>query len=720
LVSESELSEIIAGDHTYLAVAMDRGALPTNSIDDVEDQLNEWKVELDGLDYGEDIRMRAYDMDAGLLDFLNIFLIFIQIFDYIVMIPIVVLSISVLVYGLLLSLEQRRKEIAIHRVIGGSAKGLQRMVMGELFVIATIAWLMGYLLAIATVPLVLSSVGFMAFRLDDVRTPPTLSMMTTLGTAVFTIGLALLFGRGRTKQFLATEINEGVQELPKERAPRYWLHWLTFALGMIALIDSIMEDQNVGDGEGIVSNFFYDALLAIFGPFLLWIGGALVLSRIGAKGPVLMQFVLGRTKLLKDVRRGLTGSGSAEGVGRLAFIILLTLSIVTMAAVQGYTGTVVDEQTADLQTGGDLNVQFRFPVDEANASAAVSDAWDSTDSDRSASFTAFTVPTFLTSPENDEKNLIQVWVITNRAADHLLWNNQALPGTVKQTLEDLREVGTVTHGEDAGWDLDLRDGGDMATLNWSDGGGTPIQMEVTTLGEHSWIPGLPTTDAMNVLFVGEATWRFWLGDAAPSAENLTAQRWLFDVGAMAEEEDGLHLRQLAVQLSTDSSVGSADDWSSQHRDVERNGGLVFGTPGLLSLQFVVSALAAIASSFVFLSLVLDRRKKELSILQAIGASPNQVTRLVLFEILSITIVSMLLGGLLGIGIAYAFNDLFNLFGIIFQAFGGEGTAIERTLVWPIGELLKIGGIVLAAVLAALVLTMRKSLTSDLAVVLKGE
>jgi ABC-type antimicrobial peptide transport system permease subunit len=167
-------------------------------------------------------------------------------------------------------------------------------------------------------------------------------------------------------------------------------------------------------------------------------------------------------------------------------------------------------------------------------------------------------------------------------------------------------------------------------------------------------------------------------------------------------------------------VGSADDWSSQHRDVERNGGLVFGTPGLLSLQFVVSALAAIASSFVFLSLVLDRRKKELAILQAIGASPNQVTRLVLFEILSITIVSMLLGGLLGIGIAYAFNDLFNLFGIIFQAFGGEGTAIERTLVWPIGELLKIGGIVLAAVLAALLLTMRKSLTSDLAVVLKGE
>ena len=66
----------------------------------------------------------------------------------------------------------------------------------------------------------------------------------------------------------------------------------------------------------------------------------------------------------------------------------------------------------------------------------------------------------------------------------------------------------------------------------------------------------------------------------------------------------------------------------------------FGTPGLLSLQFVVASIAAVASSFVFLSLVLNQRKKELAVLQAIGASPTQILRLVLFEILSIIIVSM--------------------------------------------------------------------------------
>ena len=49
------------------------------------------------------------DLISGTITFLNIFLGIIQIFDYILMIPIVVLSFSVLIYGLVLSLEQRKE-----------------------------------------------------------------------------------------------------------------------------------------------------------------------------------------------------------------------------------------------------------------------------------------------------------------------------------------------------------------------------------------------------------------------------------------------------------------------------------------------------------------------------------------------------------------------------------------------------------------------------------
>ena len=67
-----------------------------------------------------------------------------------------------------------------------------------------------------------------------------------------------------------------------------------------------------------------------------------------------MQVVFGKTKLLSDVKRGLKGSGSAESVNRLAVIMLLTLSIVTLAAVQGYAGSLVDERTVDVRVGSDL------------------------------------------------------------------------------------------------------------------------------------------------------------------------------------------------------------------------------------------------------------------------------------------------------------------------------------------------------------------------------
>ena len=71
--------------------------------------------------------------------------------------------------------------------------------------------------------------------------------------------------------------------------------------------------------------------------------------------------------MLKDVKRGLKGSGSTESVNRLAVIMLLTLSIVTLAAVQGYTGTLVDERTVDATVGSDIQVTFENPQNQSQA-----------------------------------------------------------------------------------------------------------------------------------------------------------------------------------------------------------------------------------------------------------------------------------------------------------------------------------------------------------------
>ena len=888
VLAEEQRQVLMNNDHMYLGVTIDRGQLPTSSTADAADWLEDLGTRVQQGNYtDEGVELYYTDIVSGTILFLNIFLGLIQIFDYIIMIPIVILSLAVLIYGLVLSLEQRRREVSIHRVIGADGKSLQGMVLLELFVMSSVAWLIGYILALMAVPIVLSAVGFMEFRTGDFDVNPTLGIGSTLFTAIATLGLAMIFGRSRARDFIELEIEEGVRKTTAKAEPKRWLHWSAFLFGMLAVIDTWLEMN--GSEDGIVSNFFIEGLIGIIGPFALWIGGALLLGRIGAKGPQIMQLLFGRTPLLKDVKRGLKGSGSAESVNRLAVIMLLTLSIVTLAAVQGYTGTLVDEKTADATVGSDLQISTEEAINASTLTALVNEF-----SDGDVNPIATSVPE-ITLADDQGGDSLQTFVLLNGNEEVLRWSEQSIPGTDidaamkaysnngfsagedsaysldlpgskrggdENSLDDVllkpgdeksREITFVwediafnfTSGGseetdplalfdaytllmDADWgglnlsgqDLDERDlgrvdlsntnlaGADLSNMNMSEsilldvnlsnadltganlenailvnfmGGSledadltdanlagafgffdlsasilsnttcpdgsnsdetgcasgaseippplaadlfftdTRVQLIVTPyttsmyyMGTHEYIPGVGAATIASALIIGEDSWRSLVGDDA--ANNLTSKTWIVRVDGLSGEA----LESLASQIKADARVSGVLDWSSTHKEVERNGGLIFGTPGLLSLQFVVASVAAVASSFVFLSLVLSQRQKELAVLQAIGASPNQIIRLVLFEILSIVIVSMALGIVLGAGLALSFNGFFDIFGFIFQIFGGSSTTIQRTLVYPWSQIILVSLAVFAAVVVALLVTTRRALTADLASVLKGE
>lgn len=903
-LNEVDRAKLIDNDHMYLGVTIDRALLPTSSTDAASEWVEDLGVEIESKNYtSENIELFYFDIIGGTITFLEIFLGLVQAFDYIIMIPIVILSLSVLIYGLVLSLEQRRREIAIHRVIGATSKGLQGMVLLELAVMSTFAWIAGYILAIAVVPLVLSSVGFMAFEsLDNVEVNPVLGLGSTIVTAAATLGLALLFGRNRSKEFIELEIEEGVKKVREVTKPKRWLHWLMFIIGAIAATDTWLEMN--GSENGLNSNWFIEGLLGLFGPFLLWIGGALLLGRIGAKGPRIMQLFLGKTPLLKDVKRGLKGSGSTESINRLSVIMLLTLSIVTLAAVQGYTGTLVDEYTASATVGSDLQITTEQPTNLTEVQNILNDVYG-----EELSITATTITSI--ALETEDGDSFQTWVLLNGTRNILDWTEQSIPGgDIDSALESYEEL-TFSAGESAAYILDIwgsgRKGGDdrgdellsyedsrseELTFTWTDlsidfsGIDEEIQSDVmpeigieellflldsysesldidlsnldlqnadlsnrdltgvdfsgsnltganlsnstltnslfgdtnldnvnftnsnltntiifSTLGMnfitnsdftnanlegsiglfnlsfsdmnnatcpngnisstssceglmlepsienlpsslvelffntenisfeiqsteynqslryigiHEFLPGIPTTTMADTLVIGETSWRALVGD--DTANNFSANNWIIKV----ESLQGDKLEAFRANLDADSRISSAMDWASKHSEVERSGGLIFGTQGLLSLQFVVASIAAVASAFVFLSLVLNQRKKELAVLQAIGASPNQIIRLVLFEILSIVVVSMLLGILLGMALALSFNGLFSVFGFIFGIFGGSETIIDRNLVWPWFELTIVSFTVFIAVVIALLSTTRKALKSDLSTVLKGE
>ena len=151
---------------------------------------------------------------------------------------------------------------------------------------------------------------------------------------------------------------------------------------------------------------------------------------------------------------------------------------------------------------------------------------------------------------------------------------------------------------------------------------TPYQTSIRYIGIHEFIPGVATNEMNNYLIINEQAYRNLVGDQ--EVNNLRATTWIVDIDGLNNDE----MQVLALLIAADSRFEGADDWETSHENVERNGGIIFGTQGLFTLQYIVASAAAIASAFVFLSLVLNQKKKELAILQAIGASPNQIIRLV--------------------------------------------------------------------------------------------
>ena len=739
MVSDSVLNDsqkliLMDNDHGYLGVSVDRNLLPSSSTSAATSWLNDLKETVEEKEYADSsIKVRYNDVISGTIFFLNVFLGIIQVFDYILMIPIIILSFAVLIYGLVLSLEQRKREISIQRVIGGTESNLTGMILLELTVLGFLGWFTGYVLALFSVPLVLDAVGFMSFRSSGTEINPTLSFVSTFFIILITVGLTLLFGRTRVKDFLSIEIDEGVRKVGRFKKSRFWLHVLIFTIGGLSFLESWIE-SNGGwgpfDSRGIFSNFILNALLLLFGPFMLWIGGALVLGRLGAAGPRIFTLILGRSPLVTDIRRGLKGSGSSESVNRLAVIMLLTLSIVTLAAVQGYTGTLVDERTTSAENGADLQVQFSTPMSETQARNEILLAIQRVDNSNIKDIDSMTsVGDIFTSPLGEDSRL-RTWIVFDGHEETLLWDTQTIP-TYVSDASLLWKNNWFTAGGEARSQLGLSssDISTSITIEYTDydfsfgPDGLDISTTVTDaniqyMGEHIWVPGLEPTQSSQVVVIGESTYKALVGNQ--TANSYTSNKWFFELCNQKDRGCADALRELSTEVSNVIGVSSSTDWPTVHEDNERKGGLIFGTPGLLSLQFVVASLASIASAFVFLSLVLTQRKRELAILQAIGASPNQIIRLVLFEIMAILLVSMGLGVILGLAIAEAFNGFFGIFGFIFQIFLGESAPIDRELIWPWFDLLLVNSSVLFAVVLALLYTTRKALKSDLAIVLKGE
>ena len=113
-----------------------------------------------------------------------------------------------------------------------------------------------------------------------------------------------------------------------------------------------------------------------------------------------------KTPLLRDVKRGLKDQ-KYRIVNRLA-VIMLTLSIVTLAAVQGYTGTLVDEKTATAQVGSDLQITMEESSNASSVESVIAEIYDG-----DITIVATTVPSLALKPQEGGDSY-QTWVLANQ------------------------------------------------------------------------------------------------------------------------------------------------------------------------------------------------------------------------------------------------------------------------------------------------------------------
>ena len=177
--------------------------------------------------------------------------------------------------------------------------------------------------------------------------------------------------------------------------------------------------------------------------------------------------------------------------------------------------------------------------------------------------------------------------------DTLIWDNQASPIRDFQTSK-------VTIGENAVDFFNIEDGTVEIFLPTFTPIITETGFEISTTytstnldyeGRHEWIPGMTGSESTQAVLIGESTYRELAGNSTVDA--YTSPRWFFEVCDQTDDDCKLGLERLSAELLNVEGVSLALDWNTAHSDVERNGGLIFGTQGLLSLQFVVASMASV-------------------------------------------------------------------------------------------------------------------------------
>jgi putative ABC transport system permease protein len=699
----------------YVAVKIDVTQFnvgdPTTFNEELDQFINQISRDFD------DIDVQGENVIGTTISAFQFFSIFITILYVLLAIPVILLSLYLLNFGLEMSLEERRRLIAIKKVQGASSKQIFSELRNEIILLLVVGSMFGYFLGIIAAWVISTITGFMQVDfstnsrfLDYLRFDSSAFFIPfTLVAVILTI---VTYKKG--KKFINQEVTAGVARREEKKVrffKRHKLDIVFFVLSLSGLVLVILDGLKV---QVPISDFLR-VVIFVFTPFIFWIGGSSVGSRIVKIVPLKLEKFFLRLPMLRDVKNVIKSGLKRRGdIERLAVIIIMTLSIAVLSTVQGNTEETQAQRAIEWQIGADWQINFANEGDYHETISNVSGLEDSLAINQMwlRSLSSY-IP--LTAIENEKElnNLINGSPIAMWQKDTF---NTFTPQGALQALNDTTSGIFVPQQALFALDIEVGENIDFRIpLADSSTGETVLVRGIKILGVVNQLPGGISTSALisQQLFLEFKAISLNLSTDVFQDNTLNGTRYLVHTSKGAaishEEIDQIQL-QLDTEIDDISSHRSYYDELAAINTTEEG----YGISGLLSLNFIISLVAALVSAFSFSAILMERRKHEFAILRSIGAKKRHIYKMALGENSLMMLTASAWGIFIGVGISYLFNGVF----IFINMIVGGLTAFNRVVVVPGLELLLISAVTFIGMMLATVLSVKSAANQDLSLATK--
>ncbi len=664
-----------------------------------------------------DLDIQGFNMIEGPIMGFQFFSIFITILYVVLAIPVILLSLYLLNFGLEMSLEERRRLIAIKKVQGASSKQIFSELQKETLLLLMVGSIIGYLLGIIAAWTISSISGFMEIKFT--ATNRFLDFFRfDLWAFILPVGLVSLiliivtYKKGKT--FIDQEVTEGVsrREVKKEKFfKRHKLDVVLFVVSLSGLVLVIIDLLKIQ----VQISGFTRFIIFLFMPFIFWIGGSSVGSRVVKWIPLKLEAIFLRLPVFRDVKNVIKSGLKRRGdIERLAVIIIMTLSIASLATIQGNTEETQAQRTIQWQIGADWQINF---VNEGDFHETINNISGFEDSLAINQMYLRTLSFYiqLTAIENDKEldNMKNGTPIAMWQQDTF---NTYTPQKALQALYD--NSNGIFISQDSLFVLDAKVGDVIdlrVPISESTTGETVKIEDIKILGIVNQLPG-------GTIFSAFISQKLFLEIQALSLEldaNTYENNTLNGTQYLVRTEKGAAITTEEIdqiQLTLNTEIDGVSSHRSYYEELEeinttKEG---YGITGLLSLNFIISLVAVLVSAFSFSAILMERRKHEFAILRSIGAKKSHIYKMALGENSLMMLTASVWGIFIGIGISYLFNGVFIFINMIV---GGQ-ISLNRTVVIPGLELVIISAVTFIGMMLATLLSVKSAANQDLSLATK--